>query len=302
MSSLQEQLLAAGGKFTVDQAYELCQLYTKERAKNFYYAFSILPSAKRQAILAAYSFAGEADDISDGDGSDQGKLVELRALHTNLHRSVEETPAGPLWIALADAIRRYAIPIEYFDQLVRGCEMDLTIDRYATFEDLRVYCYHVASLVGLICVSVFGNSNADAGEHAVDLGIAMQMTNIMRDVREDAERGRIYLPLEDLARFGVREDEVLRAVYSDRFRALMEFEAARAAEFFSRGWKLLPLLDVRSRMCVNVLRGVYAELLERMADCEYDVFDRRVKLSSGEKVALIGRLWVEGAVGVPPRG
>jgi phytoene synthase len=300
MTELQERLLQPG-EFSTDEAYDLCQLYTKERAKNFYYAFSILPSLKRRAILAAYSFAGEADDISDGDGSDQGKLQALKALHADLQAAAAGTPSGPLWVALADATR-YQIPLDYFDELVRGCEMDLVINRYETFEDLRVYCYHVASLVGLICVSVFGTPDGEAaGEHAIDLGIAMQLTNIMRDVREDAQRGRIYLPLEDLRRFGISEEEVLQGVYSDRFRALMEFQAARAEEFFARGSRLLGLLDLRSRMCVNVLRGVYAELLERMADCEYDVFSRRVRLSGGEKVALIGRLWVEGVVGASRR-
>jgi len=300
--TLQQDLIRADGSFDVDEAYHLCEVYTRDRARNFYYAFSILPAEKRRAILAAYSFAGEADDISDGDDTPEEKLLGLRGLTASLHAAAAGEPKGPLWVALGDAVRHFAIPVEHFDELVRGCEMDLVIDRYETFGDLWVYCYHVASLVGLICVSVFGYTDPRAKEYAVDLGIAMQVTNIMRDVREDAARGRIYLPLEDLRRFEVPEQEILDGVYSDRFRALMEFEAARAEEYFQKGERLLALLDTRSRMCVNVMRGVYHEILERMADSDYDVFARRVTLAGSEKVALIGRLWVEGVVGVRHTG
>ncbi len=299
MTTLPEELLAEGSSLSVDEAYELCHLYTKERAKSFFYAFSILPLAKRRAILAAYTFAGEADDIADGAGTPAEKRHDLERFRTSLHACVGGERRGPLWVALGDAIDRYAIPTSYFEELARGVEMDLEVSRYRSFEDLWHYCYRVASVVGLICVRVFGYRDPAALEYAVDLGIAMQVTNIMRDVREDAERGRIYLPQEDLERFGVSEEEILGGIYSERFGELMRFEADRTWQYFEKGRKLIPLLGLRSRMCVNTIRGVYAELLERMAARDYDIFSERVQFSRGEKMALIGRLWVEGAMGGP---
>jgi len=278
-------------------AYAWCKEYTKERAKNFYYAFAILPETKRNAIYAAYAFSGYVDDIADEltDRVEQARqLAEARARLGACYAGERE---GPLFTALRGALDAFAIPREFFEELVNGVEMDFTISRYPTWDDLYRYCYRVASMVGLICTSVFGTKpDPHARDYAIEMGIALQIVNIMRDVREDAERGRVYFAAEDLAAHGLTADDILACRYDDRFAALMARYGARAHEYFGRGARLLPLLDLRSRMCVNVLQGVYAEILGRIESRHYDVLGERVSLSGREKMTAIGRLWVQAAL------
>lgn len=285
------------GREEVAQAYAWCKAYTRERAKNFYYAFAVLPEAKRNAIYAAYAFSGHVDDIADelDDRDEQERqLAEARA---RLRACYEGEREGPLFIALGDAVDRFRIPREYFQELIAGVEMDFTIDRYATWEDLYRYCYRVASMVGLICTSVFGARPGPGAESfAVDLGVALQIVNIMRDVREDAGRGRVYFPGDELAACGLTPEDILALRYDERFVALMRRQGARAHAYFARGRQLLPLLDLRSRMCVNVLQGVYAEILQRIEARRYDVLSERIALSGNEKVAAIARLWAGAAL------
>lgn len=284
-------------RWDVADAYAWCKAYTRERAKNFYYAFAILPQAKRNAIYAAYAFSGHVDDIADElpDRAEQERqLAEARARLRACYAGERE---GPLFVALGDAIDRFEIPSTYFEELVNGVEMDFTIDRYDTWEDLHRYCYRVASMVGLICTSVFGTKGRpEAESYAVDLGVALQIVNIMRDVREDAERGRVYFPKEDLTASGLTPDDILACRYDERFVALMRRQGERAHAYFARGRKLLPLLDLRSRMCVNVLQGVYAEILDRIQRRRYDVLSQKVALSAREKFAAIARLWAGAAL------
>lgn len=282
------------GVASLPECYSFCRSYTKGRAKNFYYAFAVLPPAKRRAIYAAYAFAGHCDDVADEPGDPAEKAARLAAYRAQLRACYQGDRRDPLFRALGDAVDQFRIPARYFEDLLAGIEMDLTIDRYASFEDLRLYCYRVASTIGLICVSIFGHRpHPQAEQVAADMGVALQLTNIMRDVREDAERGRVYLPQEDLRRFGCRE-ETLRSGQADGpFRELLAFEATRARSYFASGRRLLPLLDPRSRMCVNVLQGVYAEILRRIEGCNFDVLSGRVSLSSGEKIRLIGKLWLQ---------
>jgi phytoene synthase len=282
---------------SIDEAYAWCKRYTRERAKNFYYAFAILPDAKRNAIYAAYAFSGLVDDIADelADRTEQEQqLAEARARLRACYAGERE---GPLFVALGDAIDRFAVPAKLFEELVNGVEMDFTINRYATWDELYRYCYRVASMVGLICTSIFGTkAHPAARDYAIDLGIALQIVNIMRDVKEDAARGRVYFPADELAAHGLDADGILACRYDERFAALMRRQGTRAHEYFARGRELLPLLDLRSRMCVNVLQGVYAELLTRIEAREYDVLSERVGLSGGEKLAAIGKLWLQAAL------
>jgi 15-cis-phytoene synthase len=281
-------------------AYAWCKEYTKERAKNFYYAFAILPERKRNAIYAAYSFSGYVDDIADEltDRAEQER--QLAGARARLRACYDGEREGPLFTALGGALDSFAIPPEYFQELVNGVEMDFTINRYASWEALYSYCYRVASMVGLICTSVFGTkADPHAHDFAVDLGIGLQIVNIMRDVREDAERGRVYFPQDELAAHGLADADILAGTYDERFAALMRQQGERAHVYFRSGKRLLPLLDVRSRMCVNVLQGVYAEILQRIEAREYDVMTERVSLSSREKLTAIGKLWLGAALTRP---
>ena len=273
------------------QAYGHCRDVAKKEARNFYFAFLTLPPTKRQAIYAVYAFARICDDITDGDASTEAKLTGLAEVRRSLERAYAGAPEGPVFTALADVAATYHIEQSSFQELVGGVEMDTSQSRYATFEDLRRYCYGVASTVGLICVEIFGYSKPEARRHAVDLGLAMQLTNIMRDIREDAERGRVYIPQDELARFGYSEEELTRGVVNRRFTELMRFQAERARGYYDSGARLLPLVPVRSRACVSVLHGLYSRLLDRIEARRFDVFQGRIRLSTAEKIMLTVRLW-----------
>ncbi len=280
----------------IDAAYAYCQAYTKMRARNFYFAFSILPREKRRAIYATYAFAGQVDDIGDDPNPLEEKQRRLAEIRDKLAACYQGAASDLLFIALGDAVRQFAIPREYFDELANGIEMDFSLNRYPTFDDLKLYCYRVASTIGLLCIQIFGHRpNADATAWACDLGVALQLGNILRDVKEDAGRDRIYLPQEDLARFGCREEDLLIGRLTPGVKDLMAFEAQRARDYFISGRRLLPLLDMRSRMCVNVLQGIYTELVDRIEQRGYDVFRERVSLSTTEKLRSIAWLWVEAA-------
>lgn len=278
------------------EAISWCKDYTKARAKNFYYAFAILPQDKRDAIYAAYAFSGYVDDIADEltDVAEQRRLMdEARARLRECRAGRRE---GPLFTALGWAVDTFDIPDEFFEELVNGVEMDFTMSRYATWEDLKLYCYRVASMVGLICTAVFGTRpDPRARDHATHMGIGLQIVNIMRDVREDAARGRVYFAQDELAKFGLTDADILAGVADERFTALMEHYGARARRFFRSGRRLLPLLDLRSRMCVNVMQGVYFELLQRIEKRDYDVLTERISLSTPEKLLAIGKLWAGAA-------
>lgn len=284
---------------TLDEAYAEARAFTKRRATNFYYAFASLPRAKRNAIYAAYAFSGFVDDAVDEAGSDEertGRLADARALLDAAYRGEGE---GWLAVALAAAADRYSIPKSYFEELIAGMEQDLQQTRYATYAELEQYCYRAAAMIGLICIEIFGYDPARADlarEAAIEMGKALQITNIMRDVREDAERDRIYLAAEDLARHGVSEDDIKALRYNASFRALMADYGQRAEALYAGGLRLLPLLDgPRSRMCCNGLQGVYHGLLTEIIRRDYDVFSERVSPSKAGRLLLLGRLWITGA-------
>jgi 15-cis-phytoene synthase len=276
--------------------YERCAEITRRSSSNFYYAFMLLPAERRRALYAVYAFCRFVDDIADDESIREPALL-LARWREELDRAYGGAPTRPVSRALADAARRFSIPREYFEDVIAGVEMDLSRRRYATFDELRLYCYRVASAVGLICIEIFGYSNPAAKVYAENLGIAFQITNILRDVREDAARGRIYLPLEDLARFGVTEDEILRGVYSDAFVRLMEFEANRAREYYERAERALPPEDRSSLLTAEAMRSIYGALLNLIVSSHYRVFDRRLALSAPKKLYLVGRAWASSRLG-----
>ena len=278
---------------TVDLAYDHCQRITKEQAKNFYYAFVTLPKRKRHAIYAAYAFCRLCDDIADEELPLEEKIHQLAQTRQKLGEAFVGTPDGPIFIALEDASTEFAIPQEYFLEVLQGVEMDLTNTRYRTFEELQPYCYKVACTVGLICIEVFGYEDPSAKDYAIDLGMAMQLTNILRDIKEDLQRGRIYIPLEEIESFDYSEEELIQEIINEQFTALMAFQVERARHYFEKGKRLLPLLSPRSRTCPAVLHGLYSQILDRIESSGYNVFDRRIGLTTPEKLILTAKLWAE---------
>jgi phytoene synthase len=273
--------------------YARCAEITRRSSSNFYYAFMLLPAERRRALHAVYAFCRFIDDIADDESAGDAASL-LSRWREELDRVYGGHPTRAISRALADSARHFDIPRKYFEELIAGVEMDLTRKRYANFEDLRQYCYRVASAVGLICIEIFGYTNPAARTYAEKLGIACQITNILRDVKEDAGRGRIYLPLDDLARFGVTEDEILHCVYSLNFVRLMEFEAARAQDFYREAEAALPAEDRSSLLTAEAMRLIYGALLERIVRSNYRVLDRRHSLSAPLKLYLVGRAWASG--------
>jgi phytoene synthase len=278
-------------------AYDHCQSLTKREAKNFYYGFMLLRGPQRRAIYAAYAFARECDDIVDAGLPTEEASLQLAAWRESLDRCLEGQPHGLVLVALRDTIDGHRIPHDYFYQLIQGVETDLTVRRYASFEELKSYCYLVASVVGLISISIFGYRGGEqARRHAAELGIALQLTNILRDVQEDLQRDRIYLPQDELARFGYAEDDLRQGVGNDAFRRLMAFQTERARHFFEGGRRLLPYLPRRARACVGVMAGIYSTILDDIEREPETVLERRVSLSAGQKLALAGRELVRSLV------
>lgn len=276
----------------LELAYEECRSITRREAKNFYYAFLTLPAIQRKAIYVAYAFCRHCDDSVDRVASVDDKLSTLSRLDESLRQAYSGHASEPVFVALADVAERYEIPEEYFKQVLSGVESDLVKNRYEDFEELRGYCYQVASVVGLICLQIFGYKNDVAKQHAADLGLAMQLTNIARDVKEDLEFDRIYLPQEEMARFGYSEQDLQAGLVNDAFIELMRFQAQRAKEYFRSGFQLLPYLSRRSRACPAVLGQLYRTVLQRIEDADYDVLHQRVSLSTGEKLRVTAQTWL----------
>jgi 15-cis-phytoene synthase len=281
----------------LDEAYDHCQELTRREAKNFYYGFMLLPNGQRRAIYAAYAFARTCDDIADAGLPPGEARSQLAAYRRSLEECLAGRPAGPVFEALRQTVEKYGVPRQHLFDLITGVEMDLTRARYETFDELKGYCYHVASVVGLISIEIFGYTGGEeARRYAADLGIALQLTNIMRDIREDAGRGRIYLPLDEIGWFGHSEADLLAGRATQEFRQLIAFQADRARHYYAQGRKLLPFLPARARACVGVMAGIYRTILD---DIERDpgvVFRRRVSLSAGQKLALAGKELVRSVV------
>jgi phytoene synthase len=290
-------------------AYSVCRGITRANAKNFYYAFLVLPKRKRQALCAVYAFMRRCDDIADDPSlTFEDRRQKLDTWLDALHRVQQGQPSDdPILLALSDTQRRYTIPAGLLDELAMGTAMDvvdpitpaqsesaspntpqLTV-QYQTFEDLKLYCYRVASVVGLVCIHIFGYRDPAAEPLAEQCGLAFQLTNIIRDVKEDAAMGRIYLPEEDLAKFSLSAADLLTAPDAARFRPLLAFEADRAREGYQAGDQLLSYISEDSQPALYVLVNIYRKLLEKIAERQYDVFNGKITLTVSEKLRILGK-------------
>ncbi|HEY1461891.1 MAG TPA: phytoene/squalene synthase family protein [Terriglobales bacterium] len=293
-------------------AYSVCRSIARTSAKNFYYAFLALPKPKREALCAVYAFMRKCDDIADNEAMPiRERRQKLYAWLDDFHRAhAGQATDDPVLMALTDAQRRFLIPVGWLDQLAYGTAMDVEEDpekeyerltrresseangltiRYQTFEDLAFYCYRVASVVGLVCIKIFGYRDPAAEQLAERCGLAFQLTNIIRDVKEDAEQGRIYLPQEDLIRFGITPEELQSASDAARFAPLLALEADRAREYYRAGEELIAYVEEDSQPALWALVTIYQRLLEKIAAQQYDVFHGKVRLTTREKLMILGK-------------
>ena len=286
----------------LDMAYSVCRSIARSAAKNFYYGFMVLPRRKRNALSAVYAFMRRCDDITDDNTLSADDRHDMLADWLNkVHRALAGLPTDdPVLLALTDAQRTYQIPVGLLDQLACGTETDLDytepepgaarplVARYQTFEELRQYCYGVASVVGLVFINIFGYRDPAAESLAERCGLAFQLTNIIRDVKEDVAMGRVYFPQEDLTQFGLSPAD-LAGVNVGRIRPLLAMEADRARECYRAGEELIPLVNEDSQPALWVLITIYRRLLEKIAANQYDVFRERVRLSVPEKLTVLGK-------------
>lgn len=267
-------------------SYRVCEAIARRAAANFYPAFCLLPRRQRLAMCALYAFCRITDDIGDEAGETDLKRRQLTQWRVHLDRALGGDFTHPIHAALADMTRSFGVPLEYLHDIIDGVEMDLDAVGFETYADLRRYCYRVASAVGLACIHIWGVSTARAMEHAEEAGIAFQLTNILRDLKEDALRGRLYLPREDLLRFGYTPEELGRGAQTEAFRRLMGFEVERTREHYRRAWPLAALLPSPGRAVFLTMARTYRALLENIERGGYDVFSRRIRVSAWKKALL----------------
>ncbi len=275
----------------LELAYSHCRRVTRENARNFYYTFRPMPHEKRRAMYAVYAYCRLCDDIADGELPLEAKYRGFERVRRNLQACEPSGEDAPMYRALHDTARRFDIPYRYFEEILQGVEMDMVKSRFASFDELREYCYKVASVVGLVCIRIFGFDDPKAKEYAVEMGLAMQLTNILRDVKEDAERGRIYIPQDEMSRFSYTEAELERGAITEGFRSLMAYQAERARRYFDSSRRLFPLISADARACPKLMHATYSGILERIERAGFDVFERRIGLSAGSKLILLARLW-----------
>ncbi len=273
---------------------------------NFFYSFLFLPKQKREAIIDIYNFCREVDDIVDeiADAHPEGQAVSARqALEAlNVWRAELDAcyagqPRTPTSQRLRQVLDRFPMPKEYFEEMIAGCEMDLFRHRYETFDELAQYCYRVASITGLMCIEIFTYQSPQTRDYAITLGLALQLTNILRDLKEDAARDRVYLPQEDLRRFGYSEQELLNGVVNDNFRALMRFECERARAYYRRAAELLPPEDRPTLTAARTMGRIYYRLLVQIEQVNYDVFNHQIRLHRPERFLIALSEWAKAGAG-----
>jgi 15-cis-phytoene synthase len=268
-------------------AAELVATLTRRSGSNFYYSFLFLPHTKRAAMFALYAFCRTVDDAVDqGAGSPGDQRRILGEWRGELRRAYAGRPSHPIGVQLAEAVRAYPIRHDHLEAILDGVEMDIEKRRYASFEELYEYCYRVAGAVGLACIEIFGYSDLRARDYAVNLGVALQLTNILRDLRADAERGRIYLPLDELRRYGYPEDDLLRGRYTRPYLELVRFQADRTHAYYRAARAALPRADRRRLVAAEIMGVIYHALLRTIEKRRFRVFDRRIRLSAPRKLAL----------------
>jgi phytoene synthase len=280
---------------TVAESYAFCEGVARREAKNFYYSFLLLDVPKRRAMCAIYAFMRYCDDLSDDE-----KIADRAHAIGQWKADLESAFAGKapehaLWPAFKDAVERYKIPHEYFFEMIEGVSSDLEPRQIQTFEELYDYCYHVASVVGLTVIHIFGFEDQDALKLAEKCGIAFQLTNILRDVKEDSGKQRTYLPVEDLKRFSVPAADLRNGAVSDPLRKLLQFEGARAREYYRESAPLVGLIHPRSRPSLKALIGIYSRLLDKIEAANYEVLSQRVRVPNWEKVWILARSRLAGS-------
>jgi phytoene synthase len=274
---------------TVAESYAFCEDVSRTQAKNFYVTFLLLEADQRRAMCAIYSFMRYCDDLSD-DAGIEDRAAAIAKWRNDLRCALAgNLPANPIWPAFADTVKRYAIPHEYFEEMIEGVSSDLEPRNLQTFDELYDYCYHVASVVGLTIIHIFGFKSPEALQLAEKCGIAFQLTNILRDVREDAQNQRVYLPAEDLAKFGVRPAELSSTTTTPVLRKLLTFEAERARTYYRESEPLIGMVNTGSRASLRALIGIYSRLLEKIAAANYDVMSQRVRVPTWEKMWILLR-------------
>jgi phytoene synthase len=265
----------------------------KERS-SFFYSFSFLPRAEREAMHRIYEFCRFTDDLVDEENANETvdqKRQKLDWWRGEVEKCYEGTSEHPILRSLQKIVRRFEIPKEYLLTLIDGVEMDLDKTRYETFEELKQYCYAVASVVGLISIQVFGHKHEETREYAIQLGYALQLTNILRDVEQDASNGRIYLPQEDLRRFEYSEQELLNGTYNQAFRSLMAFESDRAKQYYSKAHNLLHEDEHAALFAARIMDAIYFRLLRKIERAEFNVFSRRISVSAPHKLGIALKFW-----------
>ncbi|MCK0508298.1 presqualene diphosphate synthase HpnD [Aromatoleum anaerobium] len=272
--------------------HEYCQDKAAKSGSSFYYSFLFLPPERRQAIIALYAFCREVDDVVDECNDVQIAQNTLDWWRQEIARVYAGDPSHPVGLALKDVLARFNLPREQMFEVIDGMEMDLRQTRYLDFKGLQLYCYRAASVVGLLAAEIFGYQDRQTLKYAHDLGIALQLTNIIRDVGEDARRGRIYLPIEDLQRFKVPASQILEGHGGDNFRALMQFQAERARKFYDQAFQHLPAVDRKAQRPGLVMAAIYRTLLDEIARDGFQVLDRRTSLTPVRKIWIAGSTWV----------
>lgn len=289
---------------TIQNAYRYCEAVTKSHAKSFHFAARFLPRHKREQVFPIYAFCrhvdDEIDEIRDGDEKSAVAAVgrwrsRLEGVYSDSYDPTTEVDEGHrnVFIAWRHMLAHYKIPLEHPLDLIKGVVQDTHKKRYETFDELYEYSYRVASTVGLMSSEILGYSDRIALDHAESMGIGMQLTNILRDIKEDAERGRIYIPREDLERFRIDESEIISGTMSDRFREMMVFQVARAREYYSRGEQGIAMLDADSRFTVLLASRVYGRILDQIERMDFDVFSRRASTSKVQKLMMVPGIWLE---------
>ena len=270
----------------IEMAYKQCARMTRSASSNFYIGGLVLPNDLRRAAFATYAFCRLCDDIVDEPTPGLDPASELDIVQVALDDASKTRYAeSPIFVALEHAIDRFSLDKENFSDVIAGCRMDIGINRYESFDDLRVYCRRVASAVGIICISIFGHTGRTAIEYADDLGIAFQLTNILRDIREDYANGRVYLPQDELRDFGVHESEFAGEQCSENFREMMRFQLERARKYYYSGERVIPLA-IRGRQCLELMSGFYSRILQKIEESDADVLSQRVSLSTAEKFSI----------------
>jgi phytoene synthase len=273
----------------VGESYAFCENVARSQAKNFYVTFLLLSPDQRRAMCAIYAFMRYCDDLSD-DAGIKDRATAIARWNGDLHAALAgRLPDNPIWPAFADAVARYKIPHQYFDDMIAGVSSDLEPRNLQTFDELYRYCYHVASVVGLTVIHIFGFDSPDALKLAEKCGIAFQLTNILRDVREDAENQRVYLPAEDLAKFGVAPQDLGSSMMTPSLKKLLEFETQRARTYYEESAPLIGLIHPGSRASMRALIGIYSRLLDKIVAADYDVLSQRVRVPTSEKLWILLR-------------